>query len=208
MKIEVNKSDISDVEYMLRGIKNGAEKALVTSINATLTTTNTQAAKAVGSYLALTAKRIKKDFTLQKANFQNIKGAFVSSGDPIGIYQYAARQLKTGVSFKVLRKGKRQTLKHAFIAKGKSTKAGTNTGNLHVFWRSYNGERNPQITKKINYGALPKEYRLPLERKTSSRIEDALSRPSIINPLEKSSAELLQINLGKKVDEILRRFNG
>lgn len=205
MKVEFNKADIVAVEHMLSEIKNGAKKALVTSINATLVTTNTQAAKAVGAYLALTAKRIKKNFRLQKANFSSVKGSFTSTGGPIGLYQYAARQLKTGVSFKVKRVGSRSTLRHAYIAKGRSAASGENPGNLHVFWREYDGVRSIS-KKKINYAALPKKYRLPVERLTGPRIEDALSKPTILGPLQTAASDLLQTNLSKKVDDILRRF--
>lgn len=211
MKVELSKADLTQVEHLLADVKNGSKKALTVALNKTLVTVNAQAAKTVGTDLALTAKRIKKDFRMKKASYSNIAGSFSSKGVPIGLASFGAKQTKKGVSFKVKRKGKRTLIKHAFLAKGKSnfyTKQ-------HVWWRGkiYKKPVNP----KMKYGALPRKYRFPessdkknrgIQRLTGPRIEDILSKSEILGPLEKLGAEKFQANLGTQIDSILRRHNG
>jgi len=215
MSIEISQSDLARVESLLRDIKNGSKRALTNAINKTLTNVQTRAAKDVGADLALTAKRIKQDFTIKKANFSDISGSFVSKGEPIGLVQYAGKQTKKGVSFKVKRSGKRTTLKHAFIAKGKAANDGTRNEKTHVFWRGkvYGKKVNP----KMNYGALPKKYRFTesadkdergIQRRTGPRIEDILGANRIFDPIETFAGEKISENLSTQIDDILRRHNG
>ena len=215
MSIEISQSDLARVESLLRDIKNGSKRALTNAINKTLTNVQTRAAKDVGADLALTAKRIKQDFTIKKANFSDISGSFVSKGEPIGLVQYAGKQTKKGVSFKVKRIGKRTTLKHAFIAKGKgASKSADGSTKTHVFWREYSGPRNytPKWMsikyKGFPYSALPEKYRLPLERRTGPRIEDILGASRIFDPLQKFASERFIENLETQITDILRRHNG
>jgi len=215
MKIEVSETDMAQIDNLLGDIKNGATKAMVTSINSTLVTVNTQAAKSVGAYLALTAKRIKQNFRVTKANYSKVSGEFASTGKPIGLINYAARQLKSGVSFKVLRTGSRKTLKHAFIARGKGKEGdGTRSDKLHVWWRAVVWKR--PINPSLSYSALPRMFRFPdsggkekgILRRTGPRIEDALGSNNIFQPLQELAGETFQKNLGIKIDDILRRHNG
>ena len=214
MKIEISEADLAGIDNLLGDIKNGSTKALVTSINSTLVTINTQAAKNVGAYLALTAKRIKQNFRVTKANYSKISGEFNSSGNPIGLINYAARQLKSGVSFKVLRAGGRKTLRHAFIAKGRgASRSADGTTKTHVWWRAKIWKR--PVNPTLKYGALPRMFRFPdadgeggILRRTGPRIEDVLGKSTIWNTLNELAAETFQKNLGIKVEDILRRHNG
>ena len=205
--IEVNKADMARVESMLYGIKNGAVRAMSTSINATIRTTRVQVRKRIGRELNLSAKRIDQDLSEDKANFKKLSGKLTARGEPVGLVNFSARQTQKGVSVKVLKSSSRTVLLHAFIATGRlSTKR-------HVYWRRYDGPRQPVPKwssikhKGFPYSALPKKYRLPLERKTGPRIEDILAKDEVLLPLQRDAAELLLKNLDKKTLEILRRYH-
>lgn len=209
MKIEISKTDLARVDSLLADIKNGSTKALVTAINATLTNVQTKAAQNVGADLALTAKRIKEDFSLAKANYTNVSGAFISKGEPIGLMQYAAKPTKKGVSFKVKRAGSRTTVAHAFIAPGKGGKG------QHVWWRGKIWKR--PVNPKMKYGALPRKYRFPessnknergIQRRTGPRIEDILGETTSWNWLNEYAGIRIAFNLATKVEDILRRHRG
>ncbi|MBI9092909.1 MAG: hypothetical protein JEZ12_27145 [Desulfobacterium sp.] len=209
MKIEMSRADIAQVESLLSDVKNGSKRALTNALNKTLKTVQTQAAKAVGADLALTAKRIKQDFAIKKARFSDITGSFVSKGVPIGLMQFAAKQTKKGVSFKVKRKGKRSVVRHAFIAPAK------NGGGLHVWWRGKIWKR--PVNPKLKYGALPRKYRFPvssskktrgIQRLTGPRIEDILGESTMWEGICVDAAGKYVENLGGQIEDILRRHRG
>jgi len=184
--ITINRNDVAAVESLLSDIKNGAVKALVTAINKTATTTKVQVKKRLGQELNLKASRINQDLSIKKANYGNISGRVVATGEPIGLINFGATQKKTwaGTKVKVLKTSIRKTLKHAFIA--------TVKGTPNVWWRALgsNGKR---------------VGRLPIERLTGPRIEDILSKDEILTPINEDAANLLTENLDKKIEEILRR---
>lgn len=185
--IEVSQSDMREIETMLSGITNGATKAMVTAINKTVTTTKVQVKKKIGQKLNLKAARIGQDLTANKANYNNIKGSVIATGEPIGLINYKATQLKKGVKVQVLKSGSRQLIEHAFIATSKGAK--------NVWWR-----------KRLASGKLA--GRLPIERLTGPRIEDILGEESFLREVNSDAATLLVDNLNTKVEDLLRRHNG
>lgn len=194
--IQINEQQMQGVQALLRDIRNGAEKAMITAINKTATTTKVQIKKRVGEYLNLKAARIDEDLTIDKATSGNISGKVRAKGEPIGLINFAGSQLKAGVKVKVLRAGSQKLIKHAF----RSTKSGKE----HLFWRKWTGTRKP-VKTNFKYGRLPKKFRLPMERLSGPRIEDILAKPEIIDPIQDEAGDLLANNLDAAVVEILRR---
>ncbi|MFK5951768.1 MAG: hypothetical protein QM498_01845 [Desulfobacterium sp.] len=198
--ININRSDMAAVESMLSDVKNGAVKAMVTAINATVSTTKVQVKKRIGQKANLSAARINKNLSIVKANYSKISGKLVASGEPIGLIEFKTkRKNKNGVWIKIWKDASATMVKHSFVANA--------TGNDHVFWRDYDGPRKP-ISPGRKYGAIPKKFRLPVVKLTGPRIEDVFARTDILLPAQDDAGDLLVVNLGKKVDDILRRHNG
>lgn len=208
MEVQINQADMNHVKSMVADIKNGYKKVLVTSINKTLTTAKVQATARIGNELNLKAARIKQDFTIQKANYSKISGALLATGEPVGLVNFAARQVQKGVSVKVLKSSSRMILKHAYIASGKKS-----TGQ-HVFWRA--GRAKMPAPKKFKTGkksmaAWPRfgdKYRAPAERLTGPRIEDIFAQPKVLDPVSIQANHIYALNVEKKIEEVLRRHNG
>jgi hypothetical protein len=205
MRVDIDQSSVAAVKAMLGDLKASYPKVISTAINKTLTTVKTQATARIGNELNLKAARIKEDISLQKANYGKLSGAFISTGKPVGLIQFTARQTAKGVSFKVKRTGARTTLKHAYIGKGKG-------GGLHVFWRK---NRMPGTGKfpvgkksKAPWQKMPKKFSKPVERLTGPRIEDILAQSKVLEPITIQAGTLYLSNVDNKVDEVLRRHNG
>jgi hypothetical protein len=206
MKVEVNKIQLDAVKSALAEIKNGAPRAISSAMNATMTTVQTQAVKAIGQDLNLAAKRIKSDFKIKKSSWKDLAGFVSATGAPIGLVNFAARQTKTGVTVKVKRTGVRRLLPHAFLA------AGRKQAGYHVWWRAKVWGR--PVNPALAYGKLPKKYRFPegpkgergVHRLTGPRIEDIFAADRIYNPIRLLAAEKFAENLVKKTEETLRRF--
>lgn len=198
MEVTIDKSMLNEVKAAVADIKNGYKQVLVTSINKTLGTAKTQATARIGNELNLKASRIKEDMTLQKANYSKMSGALICTGEPVGLIQFGASQVQKGVTVKVLRSSPRSLLKHAYIGTGR------NSATKHVFWRQYDGPRKPVMPNK-KYGILPKEYRLPLERKTGPRIEDIFAKNKVMEPVTIQANTLFLSNVDTKITEVIRR---
>jgi hypothetical protein len=183
---------------MLKEIKNGVPRVMTAAINKTLKTTQTQAVKAIGQELNLTAKRIKKDFTQEPATWAKTKGALIAKGGPVGLIQYGANRIKAGVSVKVKKTGARSLVAGAFIGR-RGTKE-------HLYRRQYHTGVKKAVVPGRKYAALPNEYRLPVERLTGPRIEDIYGKKAVYGAIVLLSAAKFAENMGKEAAAVLRRF--
>lgn len=207
MSINIDTSALEQVHDLVRGIQDGYKKVLVGAINTTATTVKVQAAARIGNELNLKAARIKQDFTIDKANYTKLTGSVRATGEPVGLVNFAAKQTQKGVTVKVLKSSGRSLLRHAYIAKGKG-------GKDHVWWRSTPRNQLPtpkrfpvgKIAPKVPWPKFGAKYTGPIERLTGPRVEDIYAKDSVLEPIETQAAHLFVQNVGKKTDEVLRRF--
>ena len=66
MQIEIDRAEMDDILNTLDGIKGGAVKVLVRSLNKTMNYANSQAAKAAALQLNMAQKNIKLNFKVQR----------------------------------------------------------------------------------------------------------------------------------------------
>jgi len=203
MWVEINKYDLASLEAILSEVKNGPLRVLVRSLNKTLKSVKSQAAKEVAADLNVTQTRIKKDFDKSyTANFSNPSAGFRAKGKPLGLEEFSGtRQTKKGVSVMVKKSSPRQIISHAF---------------LNVIWagrkavgqRIYKGERKaPRGTYPYPaYRALPFEYRWPVRKLTGPRIEDELAKPSVIGAVMAHASERLDTILQQELSYELSKL--
>jgi len=154
--------------------------------------------------LYLKAGRIKQDFSIKKANFEDISGSLKATGEPVGLVQFGAKSVRKGVSVKVLRASSRKLVKHAYIA-SRGSKA-------HVYWRKnrVSGTGKWPVGQKTTapWHMIPPRYRVPVERLTGPRIEDIFSSPRVLDPVSIQAQHVYLQNVDDKISDILRRHNG
>lgn len=207
ISLNYNERDIASAVFALRNIRNGIERAMMRSINRSLNGVKTDMAKETAAVLNLTQKRIKKDIKIQqKATTTNLTGRVDSTGRPVNLMQFKASQKKKGVSVKVLKSGGRKTIKGAFIFVGRG-KSGTTTQEL-VGWRDITGNNAQYINSKkyrpsMQYGALPKKFRYPVESLYGPRVQDITSKPKIIESVEEKAGNRLQKELAHQTEWLL-----
>lgn len=195
--IELNKADIANVQVALAGVKNGASRVLSRAINKTLDGVRTDSVNEIAKDITPKKSTIRGTFTVRKTSVTNLEGRTYSRGKPLGLIHYQARQTKKGVSVKVKRVGKRAVILGAFIAKGK--------GATNVFWRQYRGTRK-KVRPGFQYGALPRGYRLPIERLTGPRIPDIMGNPKVIGLILSAANVRLDKNLSSQLDYELSKL--
>ena len=216
--VRLNQADVAKVKALLGDLKDKYKPVMVTSINKTLTTAQTQATARIGNEINLKASRIKEDFTIDKANYSKLSGSLKATGKPVGLIQFGAKQTAKGVTVKVKRSSGRSLLKHAFIAKGKGKSISSVDGSVkqHVFWRAKARNTMPdprrfprgKIAPTGPWRSMPDKYRRPLERLTGPRIEDILAKPKVLDPVTIQAQHVYMKNVESKIDEILRRHRG
>jgi len=200
MQIKFNQLDLARVKATMAGVGKSAVPVMYRAINKTLGVTQTFAVKRIYTTLNLTQTRIRKDFSQNKALSVRVAGSLNAKGKPVGLASFiGTKELKRGgVSVKVHRAKPRTTLRHAFMAIGK-----TGSG-LHVWERQHYGKQ--PFRPGFPYATLPDKYRYPLERLTGPRIEDEYAKPKVLDPTIQYANYSLGTNLESQLDYELSKL--
>ena len=198
MEIKINPIDVAEVKRLLAGLNDTeVKKSLSRGINTTLTGVRTDGSKILSDHYALTASAIRASWNITKSHFYDPHGVVSSKGAAIRLKEFGAKQNKTGVSVKVLKKNPRVTIEHAFFAKLKN--------NEQVYWRKWKGPRKKPVPGR-SYAKMPFDYRFPVKALYGPRIQDYLGDPGIIGTLQKMSGDRLKKNMQREVDALLRGY--
>ena len=153
MKIEIDRSQLTQVKTLLAGVKSGSNKVLSRAINKALTGTKSAAKKEITKHYNITQKNIDKNFVLTKSSWNRPIGRVDSRGGPKSLTSFkGTRMIKAGVSVMVLKATGRKTIKHAFLA--------TKNNSSQAYWRKTVHGR--PFRKGFPYGILPVKYRYPV----------------------------------------------
>jgi hypothetical protein len=127
-------SNVGDIRSQLAKFSRQViQQAAPRAINKTMMQARTQAVKEVRSAgYNIKASTVRKTFKLQRSTKSCLTAVLTSSGKPIALIDYGAKQTKSGVS--VVVKNGRKVLRHAFLAKMRS-------GHVGVFQRTGKGHR-------------------------------------------------------------------
>ncbi len=189
--IKINEAQLADVKTMLRGMDKLANTVIVRAMNKTLTGVKTDASTEIRKEITATKKVVDATFVISKATASAngfTGGSIRSTGRPLPLISFSARQTKLGVSVQVKRNRSRKVIPGTFIATMKSAHKG-------VFWREWHGGGKASPKKKIPYGRLPREYRLPIAERFGPRVPDILSNEPIMKSVLDQADERMRKNL-------------
>jgi hypothetical protein len=114
LKLNVH-ADVKGITAGLTRYVGEQQKAVVRALNKTAMQARTAASQEVrAAGYNIKASAIKSSFTIQKANRGKLYVMLKSTGRPIALINYSARQGKNGVTVNV--KNGRKVFRHAFIA--------------------------------------------------------------------------------------------
>ena len=191
MSAHIDQGDLARVRLMLGAFSPAVPKITRMAVNKTLTGVRTDATNEVAKVITPTKTKIRKTITTKKMWGKNDIAYVLCKGKRLGLIHFKARQTKKGVSVQVKKSEPRSLIKHAFIMTMKS-------GHKGVFWREWEGTRKP-VSARVQYGRLPKQYRLPMSERFSFAIPEVLGHP----PTIKKVLELAGPRLKKNVDDAL-----
>lgn len=196
--VTIDPGDLRKAKALLSGIKGGVPRVIARALNKTLTGVRKDAVKEIQKTITPKAKVIRKTFKISKATVFRPTGVILSTGKPLGLIHFKARQTKKGVTLQIKKKEPRKFLKHAFIATMPS-------GHKGVFWREYKGTRGA-TRKGMAYAAIPRKYRLPIKELYGPRVPDILSNEPVMKPILDKAKRRLRKNFSHELNFLFSRL--
>lgn len=169
IKINIDTKDLQ--RELARQTDAIVNKAAVRAINKTAMQARTEAVRQVrNAGYNIKASAIRQSFKLHRATKNNLTALLTATGKPIGLIDYGARQVASGVSVSV--KNGRKIIRGAFLAKMKS-------GHVGVFVRVGKGHKTViRNGKRIKTG-------LPIKELFGPSVPAALSNQAVQNAVGK-----------------------
>jgi hypothetical protein len=206
--IKMDETDRINVEKMLAGLKGAGTKVTVRAVNKTLSGVKTDASAAIRVVVTAQKKAVDETFKISKASEARPSAYIASTGKPLALIDYSARQTQKGVSVQVRKDRPRKVVRSAFIASMKS-------GHKGVFWRQWHhswtmrpnfSKADQQIARSgyfwsekmkrfLPAAMLAKKYRLPIKERFGPRIPDIMSNDPVMKSILAKSDDRLHKNL-------------
>lgn len=187
VSVQIDRAAIDRIKRDFLLMDKEVPAAISRATNRTLSVVETESSRQVRKKINLKATRIKKNFSSRKTTKNNLSGFWRSTGKPVGLIHFGARQTNKGVSVKVLTNKQRAVIAGAFIR----IPAKIPWTGEQVFWRD-----------KVNGVVVP---RYPIERLAGPRIEDALADPFIHKAIMQRADETMQARLDAEANYILSK---
>ena len=200
----MDETDRITVEKMLADLKGAGTRVTVRAVNKTLTGVKTDASAAIRVVVTAKKEAVDKTFKISKASEARPSAYIASTGLPLPLIDYSARQTQKGISVQVRKDRARKVVDGAFFATMKS-------GHKGAYWREWHGiNRKGKLEMAINrqgyfwsqktqryipMAVLPKKYRLPMEELTGPRVPDIMSNDPVMKSILEKADDRLHKNL-------------
>lgn len=117
--VSLNREQFRRADEALLGLRGGLREAIERAINDTLKRLRTQVDRGIREELKVTKATVFKHVTIRRARRTGSPSGilFVRGDKRIPLLAFGARQIKSGVSYKLNRTGARKKIKSAFIAR-------------------------------------------------------------------------------------------
>lgn len=206
--IEIDKSDLVAVDFMISQIDAGKKIAIMRATNDVLGGVRTESTRLIYNKVMLKSAVIRKHFSLNKMQKDDLSADISCVGKPVPLISFGARQINKGVSVKVLRAGKRDTVRHAFVAKMPS-------GHTGVFWRERNirGGGRWKVGKRIvlpswdasRAGAALRRLQLPIRQLYGPRVPDIFDDDEIMTAAMSNADVRMKDRLNYHTNRLLEK---
>lgn len=212
LNIQFDSADVAKVNLLMGDIKNGVPKVMTRAINKTLTGVESDAVKAIAIDLNLTQARIREDFYVNKATYENVGGSVVAKGRPVNFASFigtteTVSDFGGGLSVKIKKAGSRQKFKHGFLW-NRTTKSGNEAKT------AFERDAPPYHTFRSRFSPWKKIFpekpavkgKRRLKTLTGPRIEDEFAKDRVINAVQLEAKARLDQNLEHELEYELSRL--
>ena len=151
----IDVTNLDQVKSRLGSLKDKAPIAMYRAINDSVAKTKTETKRAISKRYHIKQKDVKDNIYPFKASKSKLKGAIVTRGEKISLYNFKTKEGKL-ISAAVLRENSPKSLEHnpkAFIATMKNKgKDGSSSEHMGIFERKIPGEQHVKKRKKMKKG--------------------------------------------------------
>lgn len=196
--------NLERAQKLLSGVKNGIERATSSAVNRSITTIKKDLKKEVIKNYVITSSEVEKTLSVKKANFKKPFGFINSKSERLSLYKFFSSKKSDGTIFvKVKKKNGRKKVQGKENLLGKPFIARLKTGHTGIFQRS----EKTSLKKIISKSGKEKEKEVPIikDLKTVS-IPQMLGTDSVQDYVNEKAPEILEKNLDKEIDRILKGY--
>lgn len=206
--IKINAEDMAKVKKMLAEIPGAADRVCMRAINDGLVGMKTDASAEIRSEIVLKKSAVDATFKTIKASVTSLLGVFSSTGKPVPLIEYGARQTAKGVSVHVKQANPRSVIPGTFIAVVRSKQQMDQgiEGHKGVFWRVWHERQRKPFNRNFPYGKLPKKYRLPIVQRYGPRVPDILSNEPVMAAVLKKADDRMHANIERQINYELSKL--
>lgn len=115
VEVKFDEAKLRRIQNLLRGIPRAMPRVMSRAINKTTVTARAEAARKIAAEIRIKVSAVKKGMDLIRASFTRWQAEFGVYGQRIPLFQFGARQLKTGVSYVIDKGAPRKKIHSAFI---------------------------------------------------------------------------------------------
>jgi len=181
---------LNEVRSLLRNVKNGANRALSSSINKSLITARKIESQEIRKDLNVKAKVVKEHIRLYKANPSKPTGKLTTKGKPLAFVtsqgpRFSGRRLKSGIwGFTIKKKRGRKKFRNAFLLRFR-------TGHVGIFIR--------------RASAAGRERSFGLKELYTTRVSDMAANEELNLKVRQTAAVAVNRNLLNAANYLIRR---
>jgi len=212
----IEEQSYKEVQELLRRLRMDLPRKAIGSMSKSLTKVKQLMVNKTYEIVNLTKTRITQDITVQLSgdlmgsDIGKFSMAVSSTGKPIGLVQFAISNPEawdwvkpTPIKVRIYRKGSISIFDHAFIAKGSGASVSSYSGEtkLHI-WERRDRMDGPYYPGKP-YSLMPWEYRFPVKRMSSIRIQDVQDKSEFISSMLAEGSDIVINDLHGIITEVL-----
>lgn len=121
IRVTLNDENVQRAEVLMKSCPKIVQRAAVSAINRTITSTRAEISKAVRGRYAVKAADVKKALSLTRAKGQSPRGVITASGSPLSLTKFSLRRRKRGpIRVRVLRNGELKPVSGLFFNRFRS----------------------------------------------------------------------------------------
>lgn len=228
--IKISEVDMAFVRKAFSEMEKIGAQVTMRAVNRALDGVKTDASKIIREYITVSKKGVDKTFKTSRASVVNPTAWIASTGKPVGLIDYSARQTDKGVSVQVRRNRPRKIIPGTFIATMKNiSKTGEESNHEGVFWRVWHGKKakvkykkppaflvkslkrqgfiyNPRNKCFVPAAALPHDYRFKIRERFGPRIPDYMGEGPIMKTILSKAGDRLHKNLMHEMEYELSKL--
>lgn len=115
VEIRFDEAKLARIRRMLRAVPAGLPRVVSRAINRTATSARANIVRLIAAKAKIKQKGIRKGISLRKATYRRWLAHLNVYGRRIPLIHFGARQIRTGVSYKIEKAGPRKRIQSAFV---------------------------------------------------------------------------------------------